>query len=168
MNSTLVVRLRELWGTLAARERRLVTAGAVLLGLTVLYLLLWLPLQQELSRLRAGVPEGQAQLARMRQQAAVIQPFRGRASAIPAPGTLVPVVEQSATGRGLRKQITRLEADGSHGVQVTAEAISFNSLIAWLADLRESHSLVTDNLSVDAHTTPGTVNAKVRLRVNSP
>ena len=104
----------------------------------------------------------------MRQQAETIQPFRGRSAAIPAPGTLVPIVEQSAAGRGLRKQITKLDADGSNGVQVTAEAISFNSLMAWLADLRESHSLVTDNLSVDAHTTPGTVNAKVRLRVSTP
>ena len=168
MNNALIIRIRELWGTLAARERRLVVMGAVLLSLTVLYLLLWLPLQQELSRLRAGVPEGQAQLARMRQQAATIQPFRGRSAAIPAPGTLIPIVEQSATGRGLRKQITKLEADGSNSVQVTAEAVSFNSLMAWLADLRESHSLVTDNLSVDAHTTPGTVNAKVRLRVSNP
>ena len=168
MNSALIIRVRELWGSLAAKERRLVAAGAVLLGLTVLYLLLWLPLQQELSRLRAGVPEAQTQLARMRQQAAAIQPFRGRTATIPAPGTLVPVVEQSATGRGLRKQITRLEADGSQGVQITAETVSFNSLIAWLADLRESHSLVTDNLNVDAHTTPGSVNAKIRLRVSTP
>jgi general secretion pathway protein M len=168
MNSALIVRMRELWGMLAARERRLVALGAVLLSLIVLYLLLWLPLQQELYRLRAGVPEGQAQLARMRQQAAAIQPFRGRAASVPAPGTLVSVVDQSATGRGLRKQITKLEADGSNGVQLTAEAISFNSLIAWLADLRETYSLITDNLSVDAHTTPGTVNARLRMRINNP
>jgi len=168
MNSALIIRMRELWGTLAARERRIVAMGMFLLGLTVLYLLLWLPLQQELSRLRAGVPEGQAQLARMREQAAIIQPIRSRAASIPAPGTLVSVIEQSATGRGLRKQITKLEADGSNGVQVTAEAINFNSLIAWLADLRETHSLITDNLSVDAHTTPGTVNARLRMRVSNP
>jgi general secretion pathway protein M len=168
MNGALIIRIRELWGTLAARERRIVAMGMLLLGVTVLYLLLWLPLQQELSRLRAGVPEGQAQLARMRQQAAIVQPIRNRAASIPAPGTLVSVIDQSATGRGLRKQITKLEADGSNGVQVTAEAINFNSLIAWLADLRETHSLITDNLSVDAHTTPGTVNARLRMRVSNP
>lgn len=168
MNSALLARARDLWGTLARRERRLVAVGAILLGLTLLYLLLWLPIQQELSRLRSAVPESQAQLARMRQQAAAIQPFRGRAASIPAPGTLLPVVEQSATGRGLRKQLTKLEVDGSNAVQITAEAISFNSLIAWLADLRESHALVTDSLSVDAHTTPGTVNARARLRVSNP
>jgi len=168
MSHPLVTRARELWSTLAARERRLVVAGAILLGITIIYMILWLPMQQELSRLRAGVPEAQNQLARMRQQAAIIQPFRGRAVSVPSAGSLVSVIDQSATGRGLRKQITKLEADGASGVLITAEAISFNSLIAWLADLRENQSLVTDQLSVEAHTTAGLVNARLRLRVNNP
>jgi general secretion pathway protein M len=168
MNNALLIRLRETWGGLSGRERRLATAGAALLALVLLYLLLWLPLQQELGRLRAGNPEAQEQLARMRTQASMIQPLRGRQRAAPAPGTVVSVVESTATARGLRKQISKIEADGGNGVQISADGIPFNSLIAWLADLREGNALVVDNASFDAHTASGTVNARLRLRVENP
>jgi general secretion pathway protein M len=168
MNSALVQRLRDAWGLLGPRERRLAMIGGAVLALILVYLMLLVPLKQQLARLRTSVPEAQAQLAQMRAQAAMIQPLRGRAAAAPAPGTLVSVIDQSATGHGLRKQLSRLEADGSQGVQVTADAVSFNSLIAWLAELREGHAVVVDNLSLDAHSVPGSVNAKLRLRVETP
>jgi general secretion pathway protein M len=167
MRHALLNRLHDAWGMLAARERRLVLTGGAILALTLLWLLVWLPLHQEVKRLRAAVPEAQAQIAHMRAQAASIQPLRGRAGTAPAPGMLVSVVDQSATGRGLRKQLSRLEADGN-GVQIQAEAVSFNSLIAWLSELREGHALVVDNLSLDAHSVAGTVNARLRLRAETP
>lgn len=168
MNNVLLQRARDAWAALAARERRLVQTGAIILALVLLWLLLWLPLNHELRQLRAAVPEAQAQLERMRAQAIAIQPLRGRAAATPAPGTLVSVIDQSATGRGLRKQISRLEADGANGVQISADAVPFNSLIGWLAELREGQGLVVDNLTVDAHSVAGTVNARIRLRVENP
>jgi len=168
MSHPLANRLGALWGQLAPRERQLLLAGGALLGLALLYTLVWQPLHKEVARLRVDTPKAAAQLARMREQAALIQPLRGRVATAPASGNLVQAVEQSATGRGLRKQISRLEADGSNGVQVTAEAISFNSLVAWLADLRDNQALVVDNLVLDAHNQPGAVNARIRLRIEKP
>ena len=167
-NNALLQRLRDIWGQLAPRERRLVAAGGAGLALVLTYLMLLVPLKQELARLRNSVPEAQLQLAQMRAQAALIQPLRGRAASLPAPGTLVSVIDQSATGHSLRKQLSRLEADGSNGVQITADAVSFNSLITWLTELREGHGVLVDNLSLDAHSVPGTVNARLRLRVENP
>lgn len=168
MNNALLNRLRDLWGALAPRERQLATGGALLLGLVLLYLLLWAPLRHEVVRLRAGVPDARAQLARMRTQAASIPALRGRSAVPPAPGMLTAVVEQSANARGLRKQISHLEPDGSNGLQITAESISFNGLIEWLADLRDNNALIVDNLSLDAATATGAVNARIRLRVATP
>jgi general secretion pathway protein M len=168
MNNALLTRLRDAWGALAPGERRLALAGAVLLAVLVLYLALWLPIKQDLARLRAGVPEQQAQLARMRSQAAMIQPLRGRTGAAPAPGMLLPAVEQSATARGVKGFLTRMEADGANAVQIQAEAAPFNSLIAWLAELQENQALVVDNATLDAHSGPGLVHGRIRLRLESP
>jgi len=168
MNSALLNRLRDLWGTLAPRERQLAAGGAILLGLVLVYLLAWAPLRHEVTRLRTAVPDARAQLTRMRVQAASIPALRGRSATPPAPGMLVSVVEQSANGRGLRKQISHLEPDGSNGVQITAEAIPFNGLIGWLTDLRDNSALVVDNLGLDATSAPGTVNARIRLHVANP
>jgi general secretion pathway protein M len=160
--------LRDQWSKLAPGERRLVTAGGAVLGVVVLYALLWLPVQKELARLRVSVPEERTQLERMRAQAASIKPLRARSGSAPAAGTLLAVVEQSATARGLRGSITRMEADGSAGVQLTLDAVSFNSLLSWLSDLQDSHTLLVDTASMDAHTAPGTVNAKLKLRIETP
>lgn len=168
MNNALLNRARDLWGALAPRERQLATTAAALLGLVLLYLLLWAPLRHEVTRLRSGVPDARAQLARMRAQAATIPALRGRNAVPPPPGMLVSVVEQSASGRGLRKQITRLEPDGGNGLQITAESVSFNGLIEWLADLRDNNGLIVDNLSIDAAGASGTVNARIHARVSGP
>lgn len=168
MNHPLVNRLRDAWATLSVRERSLALYGAAALGLLVVWLLVMLPLGREVERLRVAVPEAQAQLAGMRAQAATIQPLRGRTRSAPAPGTEVAVLDQSATSLGIRKQITRLEADGSRGVQITAEAVSFNSLIAWLNDLRDAYGFQVDNAQIDAHSVAGAVNARLHLRIENP
>lgn len=168
MNTEFLNPLREQWNKLAPSERRLATIGGVLLGMALLYTLLWLPVQKELTRLRVSVPEERAQLQRMRAQAASIKPLRARSGAKPAPGTLLSVIEQSASARGLRGFVTRMEADGGTGVQLTLDAVPFNSLLSWLADLQDSHSLLVESTSLDAHTAPGTVNAKLKLRIESP
>ncbi len=160
--------LRDQWNKLAPGERRLATIGGVLVGVTLLYVLLWLPVQKELARLRVSVPEERTQLQRMRLQAASIKPLRARSGAKPAAGTLLSVIEQSAAARGMRGFVTRMEADGGSGVQLTLEAVPFNSLLSWLSDLQDSHSLLVESTSLDAHTAPGTVNAKLKLRVESP
>jgi len=160
--------LRDQWNKLAPGERRLAIAGSIVVGIALLYVLLWLPVQKELARLRVSVPEERVQLQRMRLQAASIQPLRARSGAKPAAGTLLSVIDQSASARGMRSFVTRMEADGSSGVQLTLDAVPFNSLISWLADLQDSHSLLIENASLDAHTAPGTVNAKLKLRIENP
>ena len=160
--------LRDQWNKLATSERRLMMIGGVVVSVTLLYMMMWLPVQKELTRLRVSVPEERAQLQRMRVQAASIQPLRARSGTRPAAGTLVSVIEQSATTRGMRGFVTRMETDGGNGVQLTLDAVPFNSLLSWLADLQDSHSLLVESTSLDAHTAPGTVNAKLKLRIESP
>lgn len=163
----LLSRLTELWNGLEARERRLLRIGAVLLALVLLYTGLLVPIQVELRRLRSAVPEARHQLAEMRAQAAAVQPLRGRQARPPAPGTLVPIVEQSASARGLRASITRLEPDGSNGLRLAVEAIPFNGLLAWLADLQNEHALLVESVQLDA-ATAGAVSGRVNLRVSGP
>jgi len=168
MNIELLNPLRDQWNKLAQRERSLATAGGIVVGITLLYMLLWLPVQKELARLRVSVPEERIQLQRMRAQAASIKPLRARSGAKPAAGTLLSVIEQTAATRGMRGFITRMEASGGNGVQLTLDAVPFNSLLSWLADLQDSHSLLVESASLDAHTAPGTVSAKLKLIIENP
>ena len=168
MNTEFLNPVRDQWNKLSASEHRLAMAGGGALGLLLLYMLVWSPLQKNLARLRASVPEERTQLQQMRAQAASIQPLRARSASPPAASSLLPVVDQSATARGLRGFISRLELDGATGVQLQAEAAPFNMFIAWLGELQDNHGLVTESASIDAHSVPGTVNVKMKLRIESP
>jgi len=165
---SILQRVNELWSGLAERERWLAQLGIVLVSITLFYLLVWEPVDKELARLRSAVPDKQLQLARMQALSTQIQPLRGRTGQAPTAGTVVSTVEQSATARGLRGQISRLDADGQNGAQLTIEAMTFNSLAAWLAELQETRAIIIDQASLDAHSKPGQVNGKLRLRVNAP
>jgi general secretion pathway protein M len=168
MNTDFLNPLREQWNRLALGERRLATIGGVVLGVALLYIIFWLPVQKELERLRLSVPEERAQLQRMRSQAASIAPLRGRSGTKPAAGTLLSVIEQSASSRNMRGFISRMEAVGGNSVQLTLDAVSFNSLLSWLTDLQDNYSLRVESSSLDAHTAPGTVNAKLKLSIDQP
>lgn len=169
MNAAVLMnRLRDAWGGLAPNERRLALIGAGVLASLLLYLILWLPLQKDLARLRTAVPEERAQLARMRNQAATIKPLRGLARGATAGGVPLTIVEQSANARGLRSAITRLEADGSTGVLLAVDGVAFNALIAWVADLQTGHALFVDNATIEAQSKPGIVNARLKLRAETP
>ena len=167
MKNEFMDRLRTAWNGLTPAERRLVAIGASLIGVVLLYLMLWRPVQKDLTRLRVSVPEERAQLQQMRAQAAAIKPLRARTGSAPAAGMLLSVVDQSASTHGLRSFITRLEADGGAGLQLVAEAMPFNSFITWLAELQDSYALVVENASMDAHTASGTVNIKMKLRTDT-
>jgi general secretion pathway protein M len=155
--------LRERWTGLNTRERRLAVAGASIASLAFLYVLLWVPLHVELARLRGSVPDAQSKLAQMRGLAAQIQPLRAR-SVTPPAGGLTAVIEQSATARNLRGQISKLEAEGNNGVQFSVDGIAFNSLIAWLTELQDNYGLRVDQATLDAHKTVGMVSGRLRLR----
>jgi general secretion pathway protein M len=79
-------------------------------------------------------------------------------------GGIVPTVEQTSTAQGVRSAITKIEPDGSNGARVTIEGATFNTMVMWLSELQSSNGIVTEEATIDAQTTPGMVNARLRLR----
>jgi general secretion pathway protein M len=140
-------------------------AGAGLAVLLLLYGLLWAPLQRDLARLRAEVPKEHQQLERMRAQAGRIQQLRAGASAAVPRNGLLSFVEQSAQTYNVRQNIRRVEPDGSNSVRLAIDAVAFNSLLEWLANLQKQGGVRIDSASLEPSATSGTVNARLLLRV---
>lgn len=160
--------IRQRWQRLAPRERRVVGALAGVLSFVLLYLLIWSPMQRSLTRLRIDVPNEQAQLQRMRDQAAQVAQIRREAPVPQAAGSLIPNIEQSAATHGLRATFTRLEPEGSNGVRIQVDGAPFNTLIGWLADVQKQYALRTDQATFETHAVSGTVNARLTLRAATP
>jgi len=168
MSRLIPERLRETWNNLAARERRLLAAGGVLLGIVFFYVLLWLPLQKDLAQLRISVPQDQSQLEHMRALADAIRPLRTKLRPRSAGATPLSIVDTTLTAQNLRSYVTHLEADGGNGVRLALDGVPFNTLVTLLTELQDTQQLVVDSATLDAQVKPGLVNANLRLRSDTP
>ena len=148
---------------LPPRDRWLLIGGGVGI-LLLLYISLWLPMQRELSRLRASVPQEKIQLAQMRVQAVEISQLRASGRVPLAGGNLLANLEQSATASGIRGRIIRMEPDGANGARLSLEGVHFNALIGWLASLQSQGGVRIEKAAFEAQAAIGTVNARLVLR----
>lgn len=103
------------WSQLALREKRLVAGGGAVVGVVLVYLLLWEPAAQGIAKLRNDLPGLRAQNAAMRQMADEAAKLRrgGIAQAAPAADDRMAAVQRSLDRAGL--------ARGSAGTPAVAE-----------------------------------------------
>ena len=155
----------ERWRALPAQQRRLAVFGGALLAVVLLYSLLWSPMQNELARLRDSTPKERNKLAVMQAQAQEVTELRAAGKTMAGRGgNILAALEQLATTRGLRANITRMEPEGANGAQVTLEAAHFNGLLTLLHELQTQNGVRVESASIETHATLGHVNARLTLR----
>ena len=159
----LLQQLYSRWRALQPRERVALASGSLLALLMLGYALLWVPMQRDVARLSVLVPKEHVQLLTMRAQAQEIARLRALAPASTNAGNLLTTLERSALEHQLRQYITRMEPDPSNGVRVSLDAVAFDALLRWLADLQRDASVQAHNVSITAQAQPGMVNARLLL-----
>lgn len=164
MEAPLFERILSLWRTLEPRERLVITAGSIIALVMLFYTFLWMPVQRDLTRLRVAVPKTQTQLTRMQVQTRQVTRLRSAATTNTPSGNLLSTLERSALDRGLRRNITRMEPEGSAGVRLALDGVDFNTLLRWLADLQQRSGVRVDSATINAQSDPGVVNARLLLR----
>lgn len=159
-------RMLTYWRGLAARERMVLGFGGALAVALLLYALAWAPLQRDVARLRAAVPQEYQQLQWMRSQAGRIKQLRAAASTAVPGGGLLSFVEQSAQAYNIRSNVRRMEPQGSNAVNLAIDGVPFNSLLEWLANLQKQGGVRIENASLEPSGGSGLVNARMLLRVS--
>jgi len=158
--------LAEWWNGLAARERRTLILGAIALAIIFYVFIIWLPAHRQADQLRTRLAEQKATLAWMQQAAAEFRALRG--SAAPAPTalggqSLFSLVDQSARQAGLGNALRQVEPTGDKRVRVSLQQASFDSMVTWLATLKNQYGIEATLLSVRPTDSPGQVNAQLEL-----
>jgi general secretion pathway protein M len=154
---------RSKWKALGARERRAASLLAGFLGLVLLYLLIWLPVESGLARSRERLSSVQSQLARVREQAALVAALRA-APRVDAPADAASAVQQAAERNGMREQVKRVDADGTRSVSVQIEGAPFPMLMTLLVDLQRQAGLRVEKATIERNPSPGAVNARLVLQ----
>ncbi len=155
--------MRDWFDSLEQRERLILSAGAVLVVLIVIWTFVWAPLRSGAAELDDAVAEKSQLLAALQRAQAV----GGSASAgVPTAATqsLVLIVDQTHRVHGLAGTLSRTTPDGTDGIRVTFQAASFDFLVNWLVALQRGHGVAVESANFDGTRQAGLVSATLVLR----
>lgn len=153
---------RNRWNALGARERRAASVLGAFLGAVLFYLLIWMPVEGGLAKSQGRLETIQAQLAQVREQAALVSSLRATPRA-EAPADAGAAVQEAAVRNGLREQLKRVDAEGARSVRVQIEAAPFSALMSMLVELQQA-GLRVENASFERNAKPGTADARLLLQ----
>jgi|SRR5579871_270181 len=130
------------------REQALLSAGAVIAPLLILYLAVWQPLMSSRAQLAKEIPLLRETAARLAMQADEVEQLRGRAPVRSGTRSTRAAVEESAARLGITLQ--GIESTGSDRTVVQVATVPFDSLSRWIGELASSEGLVVENLQVSS------------------
>lgn len=153
------------WAGLAPRERIILMAGMAVLGLLIIWLLIIEPVVNARAQLREDVMQLTADHTWMQQAALEVRRRAGMQNSSQtgpavAGGSVLTLIEVSSNAAGLQDAMERVQPEGK-GARLWFEAVAFDALVRWLAELEQRQGLQVSQLAVDAGAEPGMVSARV-------
>jgi len=152
--------------SLARRERLMVSVGAGVVALVLLYLVVWLPMASHTARLEQSVAEQQVLKRWMQRSAAEARQLRGRAvvGAGDEGHSLLAVVDETAKQANLGPAVKRIQPDGQDLVRISLEQAPFDDVVTWLAGLQQTQGVSVVDATLDRQSASGLVNARLTLK----
>jgi general secretion pathway protein M len=154
------------WHQQSSQDRRVLGAGAVVIGLLLAWAFVWNPLARTRAQLETRVERERADLAWMRQASGELQALRakGARGQVDRQGkSLFALADVTARGAGLATALKRVEPTGPKSVRASFESANFDALIAWADALTRDYGVQITDLSADRVEGLGLVNARVVL-----
>ncbi|MDR5810385.1 type II secretion system protein M [Caballeronia sp. LZ019] len=154
--------LSEFWEARTPREKTLLLWGGLVLGVALIYLVLWAPAFEGRARLRETLPAMQRQLATMTAQATEARALAGNAESVtPTGGALRDALAKSLTDSGM--QPTQVQVIGA-AVQIQLKNASFPNWTMWLDDARKQFKVQVSEAHVTALKPDGQVDLTASLQ----
>ena len=160
--------MSQFWINLQPRERLVLVAGTAIVLLLLVYLLIWGPINSEVTRLEKSVAEQQQLLVWMDSAAKEVERLRKSQSVATGRSgqSLLAVVDRTAKAQGLGQQLKRVQPDGERRVRIWLEDVSFDMLVKWLTQLSAKQALHPEGVVIDRADNPGVVNARLVLEAS--
>jgi len=158
----MIERLSQYLQRLEPRERRMLLFGAVAAVLLIVIGTV-LPLQRSVAAAQQRVERKRDDLQWLRSMAPQLAGLRSTAPPRLSE-SLVVLVDRTARESGLAKSLVGSQPSGDGGLNVRLDQTPFDTLIAWLSQLRERYGVRVDSATIDAGKGSGIVTATLVLR----
>ena len=151
------------------RERMMVAAGATLLVLFLIYILVLSPIHSGYDSLRNTVDEQRTTALWMQKSAQTLTRLKrssGRAAQGLGGRSLLSVADSTARAGGLGPALKRVEPEGRDSVRVWLDGAPFDVVIKWLGTLSTIHGVSAETVTMERSGTAGRVNARLTLQAS--
>ena len=161
--------MKEKWQQLSIREKRLVIFTSIVVLITLVYFLIWEPLQDGIQTSRVRIKAQNDTLVQIRNLAAEARQLmaaqrQGGANTRSSSSLLV-IIERTAQEKNLKSRLQKVQPEGQDGVRVWIENASFDQLIEWLALLEKKNTIYVSEIIIERQKEPGRINSRILLRV---
>lgn len=143
------------------REQLSLLAMAIVVGLYLLYMLIWSPLDNRREAMQARNASVAVSLHRVDAMVSEILALRASGETAGAQRNLTALVNRSTGAAGLA--VSRLQPNSRGEIQVRFESADFGDLMGWLHEMEYGQALLVREVSITQSGTAGRVNATVRL-----
>lgn len=143
-----------------ARERRMLAAGGLVIGLALIYILLINPALSGRAQLHKSLPGMHQQVAELQVLARQAQALSGKA-AVPVATASKESIDTSLARSGLSAQSVVLSGDF---IKVQLAGAPFAGIAGWLDELQTSARVAVTQASITSLPEVGMVNATLTLR----
>lgn len=150
--------------SLTEKEQWVVSGTALLVIVTLFFLMVWEPLHLGLNSEKIKQTTQNKNLIWMQQAASEAKILRNVGGTTNIrdknkPTTLV--IEQSINNAGLKPNVEKIESSGSNGARVTLNEATFNQMLVWLNTLATHNGIHVISANIEGTNTSGKINARL-------
>lgn len=164
--TNLISHLKNQWENLLPKERYIITIGASMTVVVLLYACIWSPLSDAVLHRKAQAASRQELLIEMQKASQKIMQFKTQGISVdtaPIRNGLLAFIEQSLTSQHLSNYLKQVQQTQNNQITLTFENVPFDQLMQWMQSMVMIHSLRVKNLSAVRLAVTGTANVQIVL-----
>ena len=147
---------------MSPRERSMLSAGGVVVGVMLVVAFVWLPLERLRVRLAHELPLLRASVESLQRDAEEVKRVRALPATMPGnPPPLAGVIAANSWGRELPG--VQLSVPDDKHVKLVGEDVSFGALLDWITTAQAAHGLRVESARIEATGMAGRVRAELTL-----
>jgi len=163
------MKLKAWWLNLTKREQQTLSIGSIVVGLFLIYELIWSPLSNGLENLRHSIISDQKILQWMQasdKHMQLLEKALEKHTLAPTV-TLLGIMQKQIENSAFSKDAVVLQQVENNAVHLTLQKVDFDTFISWLIQLWQQQGILIKQINIVANGRVGLVNADIVFAINS-
>lgn len=156
--------MKDWWMNLSLRDKQIYSSLSVVIFLSLIYMLVWSPLEESADHLRQSVKSNITLLRWMEGTDAKIRALQKQAQPVKSDSaSLLSLTQSDLNQQSFARNILQIEQSEGQSVQVRFQNVNFDDLLKWLVKFTQAHSVLISAFTATSTSTPGIVDAELHL-----